>query len=289
MLTRGHMESIPPDLVKSLNELGLSTKEAVVYAALVLYDNAEAKDLIEYLSLSKPSVYEALDRLSNVGLAVKRISKPARYSPVSPHLAIDLILDSHRKAADRALAELEKLEHLKVGTEKEEALWTIYGDKSTEYKIRDLFRKAKKEIRCMIGERYLSCLENIRIKDIGLQLLVISDKAGLEQKLKEQFPGKNASIRVIPPATFSTPPPFAPPEFKEMQNLMTVENILELIVDNEELLMVPPFITNAISVLNTRNKGAVLQIKMMNQMNWKRFIEGDEFPCPPQPAPRKKR
>ena len=126
----------------------------------------------------------------------------------------------------------------------------------------------------MIGERYLPCLENIHIKDIALRLLVISDKPGLEQKLKEQFPGKKASIRVISPATFSTPPPFAPPEFKEMHKLMTVENTLELIVDNEEMLLVPPFITNTISVLNTRNKGAVLQIKMMNQMNWKRFIEG---------------
>ena len=283
------MESVSPDLVKALNELGLSTTEAVVYAALVLYDNAEAKDLIEYLSLSKPSVYEALDRLSDIGLAVKRVSKPARYSPVSPHLAIDLILGSHRKAADRALAELEKLELLKVGTEKEEALWTIYGEKSTEYKIRDLFRKAKKEIRCMIGERYLPCLENIHIKDIALQLLVISEKPGLEQKLKGQFPGKKASIRVISPATFSTPPPFAPPEFKEMHKLMTVENTLELIVDNEELLLVPPFITNTISVLNTRNKGAVLQIKMMNQMNWRRFIEGENSSVSPQPPHQKKR
>jgi len=281
------MESVSPDLVKALNELGLSTTEAVVYAALVLYDNAEAKDLIEYLSLSKPSVYEALDRLSDIGLAVKRVSKPARYSPVSPHLAIDLIMGSHRKAADRALAELEKLELLKVGTEKEEALWTIYGEKSTEYKIRDLFRKAKKEIRCMIGERYLPCLENIHIKDIALQLLVISEKPGLEQKLKGQFPGKKASIRVISTEIFSTPPPFAPQEFKEMQNLMTVENTLELIVDNEELLLVPPFLTNTISVLNTRNKGAILQIKMINQMNWKRFIEEDTFPFLPQPSPGK--
>ena len=52
-----YMESIPASLVKSLNDLGLSNNEAKVYAALVLYDNAEAKDLVEYLSISKPSVY----------------------------------------------------------------------------------------------------------------------------------------------------------------------------------------------------------------------------------------
>ena len=52
-----YMESIPASLVKSLNDLGLSNNEANVYAALVLYDNAEAKDLVEYLTISKPSGY----------------------------------------------------------------------------------------------------------------------------------------------------------------------------------------------------------------------------------------
>ena len=116
------MESIPASLVKSLNNLGLSNNEANVYAALVMFDNADAKDLIEYLSISKPSVYEALDHLAEMGLAVKRITKPARYSAVSPHMAIDLLMGNHKKSAKLALEKLEKLELEKVRTDKEEAL-----------------------------------------------------------------------------------------------------------------------------------------------------------------------
>ncbi len=276
-----YMESIPASLVKSLNDLGLSNNEAKVYAALVLYDNAEAKDLVEYLSISKPSVYEALDNLAEIGLAVKRISKPARYSAVSPQMAIDLLMGNHKKAADLALVALEKLETEKVQTEKEEALWTIYGDKSIEYKIRDLFGKAKSHIRCMIGERYLPFIENIQIKDISLLLIVISDQPGLERKLRKQFPGKNANIYVISSEKFAVPPPFAPPEFEEIQKLMRVENTLELITDDEELLMIPPFFSSTVSVLNTRNKGAVLQMKLFSQFNWKRLIDGEDFPVPP--------
>ena len=276
-----YMESIPASLVKSLNDLGLSNNEANVYAALVLYDNAEAKDLVEYLSISKPSVYVALDHLAEMGLAVKRISKPARYSAVSPQMAIDLLMGNHQKAADLALVALEKLETEKVPTEKEEALWTIYGDKSIEYKIRDLFGKAKSHIRCMIGERYLPFIEDIRIKDISLLLLVISDTPGLERKLRKQFPGKNADIHVISSEKFAVPPPFAPPEFEEIHKLMRVENTLELIVDDEELLMIPPFFSSTVSVLNTRNKGAVLHMKLFSQFNWKRFIDGENFPFPP--------
>jgi sugar-specific transcriptional regulator TrmB len=292
LTTRGRitsMESIPATLIKSLNDLGLSNYEASVYAALVLYDNAEAKEIIDFLSISKPTVYEALDRLAEMGLAVKRISKPARYSAISPEMAIDLLMGKHRKAADQALAALTTLEKEKVHTDKEEALWTIYGDANIEYKIRELFGKAKRQISCMIGERYLPFIENVKIKDVSLQLIVISDDSALLGKLQELFPGKNADIHVISPQQFKVPPPFAPPEFVEMTKFMDFENTLELIVDDNELLTIPPFISGSVSVLNTRNKGAILQIKMFSQLNWKRLIDGEEMPFPVLPAQKKKR
>lgn len=285
------MRSISTTLVKSLAELGLSTYEASVYAALVLFDNAEAKDLVEFLSISKPSVYEALEHLSEKGLAVKRVTKPARYSAVSPQMAIDLLMGSHRKSADRALAALEELEKEKVQTEKEDALWTIYGETNIEYKIRDLFGKAKKQIRCMIGDRYLPILETVRIKDIALHLIVVSDVPGLEKRLHAQFPGRNAEIYVLSPEQFTSPPKDAPPEFEEIHKLMKVENLLELIADDEELLMVPPFFSGTVSVLNTKNKGAVFHMKTMSQIMWKRLLEGDGeggFPFPPPPLPLRK-
>ena len=282
------MESIPASLVKSLNDLGLSNYESSVYAALVLYDNAEAKDIIDFLSISKPSVYEALDHLAEMGLAVKRVTKPARYSAISPEMAIDLLMDKHRKAADQALAELKTLEKKKVRTEKEDALWTIYGDANIEYKIRDLFSRAQHQISCTIGERYLPFIENIKIRDISLHLIVISDDAALLGKLQELFPGKNADIHIISPEQFKIPP-FAPPDFDDESKFMNFDNILELIVDDDELLMIPPFISGSVSVLNTRNKGAILQMKMISQMNWKRFADSGEIPFPPPPAHKKKR
>lgn len=283
------MESIPSPLVKALNDLGLSNYEAAVYAALVLYDNAEAKEIIDFLSISKPSIYEALDRLSEMGLAVKRVSKPARYSPVSPEMAISLLIDKHRKAADSALNELKILEKKKVRQETEDALWTIYGDANIEYKIHELFRKAKRQISCMIGRRYIPIIERIRIGDIPIRLLVISDNPDLEQRLRKQFPGSAAEIHVISTEKFRTPPPFAPPEFEEIHKLTKIEeNALELNVDDEEILMVPPFISGNVSVLNTRNKGAILQMKMLSQLNWQHLIEGRPFPPPPPRTSQKR-
>jgi len=283
------MESIPASLVKSLNDLGLSNYEASVYAALVLYDNAEAKEIIEFLSISKPSVYEALDRLAELGLAVKRITKPARYSAISPEMAINILMDKHRMAAEQALAALITLEKEKVRTDKEDALWTIYGDANIEYKLRDLFGKAKRQIHGMIGERYIPFIEHVKIRDVTLRLIVISNDPGLQGKLQELFPGKKADVHVISPEQFNIPPPFAPPEFAEAEKFMNFENILELIIDDEELLMIPPFISGSVSVLNTRNKGAILHMKMFSRFNWKRLIDGEELPFPLLPTQKKKR
>ncbi|MFA5212977.1 MAG: helix-turn-helix domain-containing protein [Methanoregula sp.] len=283
------MESIPASLVKSLNDLGLSNYEASVYAALVLYDNAEAKEIIEFLSISKPSVYEALDRLAELGLAVKRITKPARYSAISPEMAINILMDKHRMAAEQALAALITLEKEKVRTDKEDALWTIYGDANIEYKLRDLFGKAKHQIHGMIGERYLPFIEHVKIRDVTLRLIVISNDPSLQGKLQELFPGKKADVHVISPEQFNIPPPFAPPEFAKAEKFMNFENILELIIDDEELLMIPPFISGSVSVLNTRNKGAILHMKMFSQLNWKRLIDGEELSAPLQPDKKKRK
>jgi hypothetical protein len=224
-----------------------------------------------------------------MGLAVKRLSKPARYSAISPEMAIDLLMDKHRKAADQALTALRMLEKEKVRTDKDDALWTIYGDANIEYKIRDLFGKAKKHIECMLGDRYLPFIESIKIQDIRLRLIVISETPGLAEKLHRRFPGKNAEIHVISPERFHTPPPFAPPEFLEAKEFMNFENVLEINVDDEELVMIPPFVGGSSSVLNTRNKGAIMHMKMFSLMHIRRLIEGETFSPPSPPAHKKKR
>ena len=53
------MESIPAALTKSLGRLGLSAYEAQVYAALVMFGHPEVKEIVEFLAISKPSVYRS--------------------------------------------------------------------------------------------------------------------------------------------------------------------------------------------------------------------------------------
>jgi sugar-specific transcriptional regulator TrmB len=258
--------------------LGKTHDEAREYATLVLFDDAEAKEIVEYLSLSKPSVYKALENLAGRGLAVKQKSKPAGYRAISPEIAISILMRDHEQASEKALSELKKLEQQKVRTDKEDALWTIYGDVNIEYKIQELFRKAKKHISCIVGDRYVHFLENVPVrKNIPLRLILLSSSPDIEEKMRKKFPGKNADIHIIPLARLRSPPPeLTIPKIREAWRYLNFENVLEINVDDDELVLSAAFSKKRASVLNTRNKGAIIQLKMLGQLFWNSLIEGHE-------------
>lgn len=280
------IDTIPPALIRSLNTLGLTNYEARVYATLVLFDHAEAKEIVDYLSLSKPSVYEALENLAERGLAVKQTSKPARYRAISPEMAMDMLMGEHKDSSERALSALKKLESGKVRSGSEDALWTIYGETNIAYKIRELFSKAKKHVSCVVGDRYVPFLEGITVRDLPMRLIIFSDTPGLDVKMQKKFPGREVEIHIIPLRNVHSPPPdLAIPDFIEVWKFLKFENVLELNIDDEELLMSPAFLSGMGSVLNTRNKGAIIHMKMFSSLLWNRFIEGNEHRKPPGSDP----
>jgi len=268
---------IPPALISALDTLGLTHDEARVYATLVLFDHAEAKEIVEYLSLSKPSVYKALETLAGKGLAVKQNSKPARYRAISPEMAVSILMQEHQQASELALTLLKKLEQEKVQRDEEEPLWTIYGDTNIEYKIQELFRNAKHHISVIVGDRYVHILEKVAARNLPIRLIILSTSHDLEAKIRKKFPNTTSDIQFISPERLRSPPPgISIPEIDKVWKFLQFENMLELNVDDEELLMSVAFFSRSSSVLNTRNKGAIVQMKMFNQLFWNRFIKGDE-------------
>jgi len=272
---------IQPALISSLNTLGLTNDEARVYAILILFDHAEAKEIVQFLSLSKPSVYKALENLAGRGLAIKQKSKPARYRAIAPEMAISILMRDHENASERALSALKKLEQETVRTDTEDALWTIYGDANIEYKIQELFRKAQNNISCVVGDHYIKFLENVPDRDIHLRLIILSSSPGLKEKMRKKFPGKHTEIHIVPLEKLNSPPPGVTiPEIDEAWKFLKFENVLELNVDDEELLVSAAFFSKGASVLNTNNKGAIIQMKMFTQLFWNWLIGNDEKQVP---------
>lgn len=269
------MQHIPGALIVSLTDLGLSNYEARTYAALVLFDATEVKELVDFLGISKPSVYESLDRLTEMGLAVKRNSKPAMYSPIQPEIAIKILMERHTNSAEIARSELSKLEQEKIHTDRSDAVWTVYGDSNINHKIQSMIRNARHSIECTMAERYLPLLEGVRLKKINLKLTVLSEDPDLIDRLIQHFPGKN---RVITVRSIKTILEHLPryPGIGDIGNFIKLENILELIVDDEELLSIPPIPSIHMMGMNTSNKALILHSQAMSRGFWAMTLQSGD-------------
>jgi HTH-type transcriptional regulator, sugar sensing transcriptional regulator len=267
------MQNIPGTLIASLIDLGLSNYEARTYAALVLFDVTEVKELVDFLGISKPSVYAGLDKLAEMGLAVKRTSKPAMYSPIQPEIAIKILMGRHKTSADIALKELRKLEHEKIYKERSDAVWTVYGDSNINFKIQSMIRNARHSIEGTMAERYLPFLEGVTMKKIALKLVVLSEDHHLINELKQQFPGQNHEITVLSLKNIVAHLPVLFGGVNDPENFIKLENSLQLIVDDRELLSIPPISCTNVTGMNTTNKAMILHTRAMSNALWEKMTQ----------------
>jgi len=261
------MEHISTRLIKSLKPLGLSEYEAKVYSALVLFDTAEAKELVEFLDISKPSVYESLQALEDLGLILPVKMRPAIYRAVEPDMAVRLLLDRQVASAETALEELKELENAQVTSRHGDRLWSIYGRANLEYKLREMIRNAKHSVYCTMSDHYLSYLESISGKGLTLELVVLSDDPETEPRLKKQFRNDRLDLKVISIGALVNSE-YADKELKKIAADLDVDNLIELIVDGEEMLTIPPLKGNEVSGLHTSNRALISFSRLDEKFLW---------------------
>ncbi len=251
---------ISPSLISALTTLGLTTYEARVYAALVLFDQAGARDLVEYLEISKPSIYESLQRLQESGLTIRKFTRPAVFAPVHPKIALNILLESHTQAAATAGEELEQLLKKKRPDDADEAVWSVYGNAMIEHKIRDMITGADHQIECLMGERYIPLFLQTRISCPAVSLTIISQNPAFETSIKEKFKTCHAMIRVLtlPGPEYLPHPPHQNPEIDQH---IDTDNILDLVVDNRESLSIPPIRTSKVSGLHSDNPVIIMMTR----------------------------
>lgn len=255
------MVQIPGKLVTALTALGLYESEAKVYAALVLLDQAEPRDLVDFLDISKPSVYEGLRNLDARGLVMQISAKPQAFQPMPPDVALKMLMSTFDNARDEAEALLEQLKAARVVERAAGgSLWSIYGEKNLAFKVRDMVEKARKTVHLVLAERYFDYLEYLDGReDLDITLVTFSDNSGLQAHLKRLFKGLRVTVKVLPPAkveqllsscTGAELAGYNPEE-------LDYGNLFLLVVDSEESLYIPPLAVEEISALNTSNRAII--------------------------------
>lgn len=100
--------SIDEDLVDALTILGLSRKEALVLAYLLIRGRATAGDILGDLPIHQPQLYNILTSLKRKGLVYEQASRPKVYVPANPGLIMETVEEEttkRRQALIKALTQ----------------------------------------------------------------------------------------------------------------------------------------------------------------------------------------
>jgi sugar-specific transcriptional regulator TrmB len=272
------MDRISSRLIRALKTLGLSDYESRVYSALVYFDYAEAKEIIDFLDISKPSVYESLRSLEDMGFVQLTHTKPTVYKAVPPEMAVNLLMEKHKKAAEEALEELEKLEMTSEKETSDNAFLSLYGNASVDYKIRDMLRHVSSNMFAIISDKYLHYFTGIDGRGLKIKLLVLSTDISLKSKIENEHTGEDIKVYVITPqllmsmiGALKLPSTMSDNDAREIYGMMDYESLLILETDDSEFLYIPP-LKGMINALNTSNKAMVLMMKMVYE-GWLKKIE----------------
>ncbi|HEY3274927.1 MAG TPA: helix-turn-helix domain-containing protein [Methanocella sp.] len=266
---------LPGQLITSLSELGLLESEAKIYAALVLLGYAEVKDLLELLDVSKPRIYDGLRMLEEQGLIVQTSPRPAMYQAIAPPIALEVLMKKHEAAKNEVLEQFRVLESREIIDKPAPPLCYLFGNKSFEFKIRDLLENARESICCQSSPKYLSYLEKAAGKSIKLQLVILSEDPGPQKRLERLFKKGNAEITTLTRNQIIGMTPQSAKEahmrMAQADDLMDLDNLFMIIVDDTELLFIPPLKSDSLGAITSTNKGMVF---MMQHMITERFKAG---------------
>lgn len=244
------MRSITNGLVDSLKTLGLTEYEAKVYSALVLFDQAEVKQVYEYLDAPKPSVYQSLRSLTDKGLVQVVNAKPAIYKATPPKIAIKHLAESHKKAEGAAILELEDLEKSRVESEYPDVLWTLFGRENIEHKMEELLDKANHSLALLLPQEYLPYLKTLRKKDLDIKLLVFGEGAKAQA---ESYGLKNLAVHDLLTIDVTDLQPILL-YFEGFQITPDFYGRFLLVsADNEEFMYIPPVSESVGSGMTTRS------------------------------------
>ncbi len=259
------MVEIPHELIKSLTELGMLDSEAKLYAALVFLRSAEVRDLLEFLDVSKPSIYEGLRMLEKNGLIILTSPRPATYQAIEPKIALEIIIKRYMDAKKEALIQLEDFKNQEITIKPNNPLFFIFGGKSIEFKIKDMLKNAKGSIYCQTSVKYLEYIEKTVKKNIQIDLAVTIDEKDAKGRLERLSKMSNVKINIIEKnkITESTEKDnLKNRSMDSMLDLIDLDNQFMLVVDDSEVLAVPPLKSDSLTAITSTNKALIFRIKI---------------------------
>lgn len=197
-------------LIDSLQNIGFTSYEARVFAALMKNETATVSTLSTDSGVPSSAIYGALKKLEKKGLIEVQNTRPVRYKCLPPEDAVNKLKRSFEEECDNILLELDGIYRSSAEEKVEEAIWTINGVRNVADKIIQLIGDAQEEILVLsssmpfntLAEKYpllkkdndtIMHLFNTKIKE-GVNVRFVSSTEAEARKLSANVP--LASVRV---------------------------------------------------------------------------------------------
>jgi len=133
-------------LTDSLQEIGFTSYEARVFAALVKNGTATVATLNADSGVPSSAIYGALKKLEKKGLIEVQNTRPVRYKCLPPEDAVNKLKRTFEDKCDSILLELDSIYQSSAEDNVEEAIWTINGVRNVADNIIQLVGNAQEEI-----------------------------------------------------------------------------------------------------------------------------------------------
>jgi len=166
---------------KALIDLGLTNNEIKVYVSLLTHRYLTASELSQITKIPYSKIYEILVNLQNKGFVKVEESRPAKYYPIEPSIALEnlkeKISQKINENVDIISKELAPLYEGKAAKEKSD-VWLIRGKDEILIKIKDSILKCEYELIISLPtldktlQSSLSFLSNLRFKKIRTLILI---------------------------------------------------------------------------------------------------------------------
>ncbi len=264
------MGHIPQQLIDSFKELGLLESEAKIYTALVMFHDAEVKELQELLDLSRPSIYDGLRTLEDRGFIVLVNEKPTTYQAIPPEIALDMLTAQHIKSKEHALRRIRDMKKENMVDTSPPNLLSIYSSKSIDSKIKDMVDNTRESIFCATSGQNLKHILRRAKSDISFDVVIISEDKNIQERIKGSFKKDKARIRTFTKEQIiKTSAPYKVGmrqdkivEMNEALNMFDYDNVFILFTDDSECLYIPPLHMEYLNAITTKNKAMILTLKL---------------------------
>lgn len=190
-------------LEQLLMNTGLSSYEAKIYLALTAEGNSEVRKLSILSGVPRTKAYQALKKLTQIGLAIEVLGETQKFSIVTPSSAFNTFVQNWKRELTKqasTLTELEKtisiLDSLhekkhaleQVNIQKEE-VWSIKGNEEAKRRMEEMLSKAQNSVLLITTEKGLAFFS----RTFGKALDELAAK-GLKIKMKVPIGSSNKSF-----------------------------------------------------------------------------------------------